>query len=43
MFRSLLKLALAVIIFSTLAGCIVVDGHHGGGHGFWGHAQKGQH
>ena len=30
MFRSLMFLALAAFLFSTLAGCIVVDGHHGG-------------
>jgi len=30
MFRSLLLLALTAFLFSTLAGCIVVDGHHRG-------------
>lgn len=30
MFRSLMFLALAAFLTSTLAGCIVVDGHHRG-------------
>lgn len=30
MFRSLIFLALAAFFVSTLAGCIVVDGHHRG-------------
>ena len=30
MFRSLMLLALAAFFVSTLAGCIVVDGHHHG-------------
>lgn len=30
MFRSLMLLALTAFLFSTLAGCIVVDGHHRG-------------
>ena len=28
MVRSLMLLALSAFLFSTLAGCIVVDGHH---------------
>jgi hypothetical protein len=31
MFRSLMLLVLAAFLTSTLAGCIVVDGHHRGG------------
>ena len=30
MFRSLMLLVLAAFLTSTLAGCIVVDGHHRG-------------
>jgi len=41
MFRSLMLLVLAAFLLSTLTGCIVVDGHHGGhGHVPWGQAKK---
>lgn len=30
MFRSLMLLVLTAFLISTLAGCIVVDGHHRG-------------
>lgn len=43
MYRSLIFLVIATFFVSTLAGCIVVDGHHGGGHAPWGQVKKGHH
>lgn len=43
MIRSLMLLALTAFLFSTLAGCIVVDGHHRGGNFPPGQAKKMNH